>query len=129
MESTCTRVTPQAWHYLWSNGYKHSRDPATGYSALNFLAQQQQHDRSARQVTEELRSVIHDPMTRPPKRETHEMWRPVKQLQNTRKLQQPRNKFGVVIADPDAIGSEIANFWAQTMPVKGPPLDHCSSYL
>ena len=26
MESTCTRLAPQAWHYLWSNGYKHVKD-------------------------------------------------------------------------------------------------------
>ena len=62
MESTCNRLTPQAWHYIWSNGYKHIRDPAAGYSVFTFLAQQQQQDRSARQVMEKMRSVIHNPM-------------------------------------------------------------------
>ena len=78
---------------------------------------------------EKLRFVIHDPMTRPLKHKTHEVWRPVKQLQNKRKLQQLRNKFRVVNSDPDANGTDIANFWQQTMSVKAPPLDHCSSYL
>ena len=40
MESTRTRLTPQAWHYLWSNGYKTTRDPAVGYPMLTFLAPQ-----------------------------------------------------------------------------------------
>ena len=96
MESTCTGLTPQAWHYLWSNGYKHIRDPAAGYFAFNFLAQQQQQDSSARHVTERLCYVTHDPMTRPLKRKTHEVWRLVKQLQNKRTLQQLRIKFSVV---------------------------------
>ena len=87
MESTGTRLTPQAWHCLWSNGYKHVRDPAAGCSALNFLAQQQHQDRLARQFMEKPRSVIHDSMTRPLKRKTHEVWRLVKRLKNKRKLQ------------------------------------------
>ena len=60
---------------------------------------------------EKLHSVIHDSMTRPLKRKTHEVWRLVKQLQNKRKLQGLRNKFGVVITHLDAIGTEGANFW------------------
>ena len=46
MESTRTRLTPRAWHYLWPNGCKTFRDPAVGYSILTFLAEQQQQDRS-----------------------------------------------------------------------------------
>ena len=101
MESTCNRLTPQAWHYLWSNSYKHIRDPAAGYYAANFFAQQRQQDRLARQVMEKPRSVINNPMTRPLERKTHEVWRLVNQLQNKRKLQRLRVKFGVVIAPSD----------------------------
>ena len=50
-------------------------------------------------------------------------------MQNKRKLQQLRNKFGVVVTDPDAICTEIANFWQQTTPVTSPPLDQCTTYL
>ena len=133
MESTCKRLTPQAWHYLWSNGYKHVPDSAVGYSVLTFLAQPQQQDRSATQVMEKLRSVIHDPMTRPLKRKTHEVWMLVKHLQNKRKLQPLRHKFGVVITDQDAIGKEIAKFWQQTMSVTCPhslnALNICTSFF
>ena len=57
------------------------------------------------------------------------MWRLVKQVQNKRKLQSLRNKFGVVISDPDSIAQEISQFWQRTMSLQGPLADMCSTYL
>ena len=129
MESTRLRLCPQAWHYLWANGYPSIPDPASAYSLLAHMAESQQRDRSCAMVLDKLKTLMHEPYDAPARSTRQEVWRLVKQLQSKRKLMSLRHKTGQVLCDPHAIASEIASFWQQTMSVGGQPLTECHSYL
>ena len=96
----------EAWSYLQQCG-SHPTTAQAAYTILVFLAQSEAHDRTQDTVWDMLSPALYDDQSPPNPRNKKQIWRLAEQMQHQRKLLSLKNRYGVVVTDPEQIAQEI----------------------
>ena len=126
--SDLQRSPKEAWSYLQQCGY-HPTTTKAAYTILLLLAQREAQDRTQDTVCDMLSPALYDDHRRPNPRNKKQIWRPAKQMQYQRKLFSLKNRYGVVVTDPEQIAQEIVQNISSTMTQVSATEEECYHFL